>query len=35
MTTLIHALRQRDEEYGLASICHGTGGGTAVALQRV
>jgi len=34
MVTLIHALRQRDGERGLASICHGTGGGTALALER-
>lgn len=33
--TLLHALRQRDGETGLASICHGTGGGTALALERV
>ena len=33
MVTLIHALRQHDGEHGLASICHGTGGGTAVTLQ--
>lgn len=31
--TLIHALRQHDGERGLASICHGTGGGTALALE--
>ena len=34
-TTLLHALRQRDGELGLAAICHGTGGGTALALERV
>jgi acetyl-CoA C-acetyltransferase len=34
-TTLIHALRRRGEEHGLASICHGTGGGTALAVERV
>lgn len=32
--TLLHALRARDEETGLASICHGTGGGTALAVER-
>ena len=32
--TLLHALRQRDGETGLAAICHGTGGGTALALER-
>ena len=35
MVTLIHALRQHDGEQGLASICHGTGGGTALALELV
>ncbi len=35
LVTLIHALRQHDGERGLASICHGTGGGTALALERV
>ncbi len=33
--TLLHALRQRDGTLGLASICHGTGGGTALAVERV
>ncbi len=32
-TTLLHALRQRDGQLGLAAICHGTGGGTALALE--
>jgi acetyl-CoA C-acetyltransferase len=35
VVTLLHALRARDGETGLASICHGTGGGTALALERV
>lgn len=35
MVTLIHALRQHNGEQGLASICHGTGGGTALALELV
>jgi len=35
MVTLIHALRQHNGERGLASICHGTGGGTALALELV
>lgn len=34
-TTLLHALRQRDGALGIASICHGTGGGTALAVERV
>lgn len=33
MVTLLHALRQRGGALGLASICHGTGGGTALALE--
>lgn len=33
--TLLHALRQHDGTLGLASICHGTGGGTALAVERV
>lgn len=35
VTTLIHALLERDKSLGLAAICHGTGGGTAVAIERV
>ena len=35
LVTLIHALRQRDKETGMAAICHGTGGGTAVAVTAV
>ena len=35
MVTLIHAMRRRVCHLGLASICHGTGGGTAVAVERV
>jgi acetyl-CoA C-acetyltransferase len=35
IVTLLHALRQHDGQHGLASICHGTGGGTAVAVERV
>ena len=34
-TTLIHALRRRGGEFGLAAICHGTGGGTALAVEIV
>ena len=33
VTTLIHALRNHDGQHGLASICHGTGGGTAMAID--
>ncbi|HET6566333.1 MAG TPA: thiolase family protein [Rhodothermales bacterium] len=35
VTTLVHALKQHDKQTGLAAICHGTGGGTAVAVERV
>ena len=32
--TLLHALRQHDGTMGMASICHGTGGGVALAIER-
>ena len=35
MVTLLHALRQHDGQRGLAAICHGTGGGTAVAFELI
>ena len=35
IVTLAHALGSHDVENGLAAICHGTGGGTAVAIERV
>ena len=35
VTTLIHALAEQDKTFGLAALCHGTGGGTAVAIERV
>lgn len=35
VTTLVHALATRDADKGLAAICHGTGGGTSVAIERV
>ena len=35
VVTLVHALRSRDKQHGLAAICHGTGGGTALAVERV
>lgn len=34
-TTLLHGLRHRGGERGLAAICHGTGGGTALSLELV
>jgi acetyl-CoA C-acetyltransferase len=35
IVTLVHALRRRDSTLGLAAICHGTGGGTALAIERI
>lgn len=35
IVTLVHAMQRHDVQNGIASICHGTGGGTAVALERV
>lgn len=35
VVTLVHALAGQDREAGIAAICHGTGGGTAVAVERV
>jgi len=35
VVTLLHALRTHGGEYGLASICHGTGGGVALPVERV
>jgi len=34
-TTLIHALVHHQKTFGLAALCHGTGGGTAIAFERV
>ncbi|HEY9613279.1 thiolase family protein [Allocoleopsis sp.] len=33
VVTLLNALKQRNKTLGMASLCHGTGGGTAIALQ--
>lgn len=35
VVTLLHALRHRDATLGMASICHGTGGGTAMSVEMV
>lgn len=35
LTTLIHALHTHRQERGLAAICHGTGGSTAMAVEVV
>lgn len=33
LVTLLNALRQHGKQRGIASLCHGTGGGTAVAVE--
>ncbi len=35
IVTLLHALGATDGTLGLASLCHGTGGGTAIAIERL
>ncbi|MXX97941.1 MAG: thiolase family protein [Rhodothermaceae bacterium] len=35
VVTLIHALKAREKSLGLAALCHGTGGGTALALEML
>ena len=35
IVTLLNALEERGGKLGLASLCHGTGGGTAVAIERL
>lgn len=35
LVTLVNALQQEGKQRGLASLCHGVGGGTAVAVERV
>jgi len=35
IVTLLNALAQRNAKRGIASICHGTGGATAIAVERV
>ncbi len=35
IVTLLNALTQEDKSLGLAALCHGTGGGTAMAIERV
>ncbi|MDE2957749.1 MAG: thiolase family protein [Bacteroidota bacterium] len=34
VVTLLHALKTRDQALGLAALCHGTGGGTALVVER-
>jgi acetyl-CoA C-acetyltransferase len=35
VVTLLNALIEQDKTLGLAALCHGTGGGTAIAIERV
>jgi acetyl-CoA C-acetyltransferase len=35
LVTLLNALQEKDKHLGLASVCHGTGGGTAIAVERL
>ncbi len=35
VVTLLNALTVRNQTLGLAAICHGTGGGTALAIERI
>ncbi len=35
IVTLLNALKEQDKTLGLAALCHGTGGGTAVAIERI
>ncbi|NMG06005.1 acetyl-CoA C-acyltransferase [Brasilonema sp. UFV-L1] len=35
VVTLLNALQERNGQLGLAAVCHGTGGGTAIALSRL
>ncbi|WP_026732740.1 acetyl-CoA acetyltransferase PhaA [Fischerella sp. PCC 9605] len=35
VVTLINALQERDLSLGMAALCHGTGGGTAIAIEKV
>lgn len=35
IVTLLNALQHRNGQFGLAAVCHGTGGGTAFALERL
>jgi acetyl-CoA C-acetyltransferase len=35
VVTLLNALQRHNKQHGIAAICHGTGGGTALAVERV
>lgn len=35
VVTLLNALKEQNKTFGIVSLCHGTGGGTAIALERL
>ena len=35
VVTLLNVLQEQDRTLGMAALCHGTGGGTAIAIERV
>jgi acetyl-CoA C-acetyltransferase len=35
VVTLLNALKEQNKTLGMASLCHGTGGGTAIAVERL
>ncbi|MGL5083316.1 MAG: thiolase family protein, partial [Microcoleaceae cyanobacterium] len=35
LVTLLNALQEKNGHLGLAAVCHGTGGGTAIAIERL
>ena len=35
LVTLLNALQQRNGQRGIAAVCHGSGGGKALAIERV
>lgn len=35
VVTLLNALKEQNKTLGIAALCHGTGGGTAIALERL
>jgi len=35
VVTLIHALKSRKKKYGIAAICNGGGGGTAILVEAI
>ncbi|QYO67150.1 thiolase family protein [Leptolyngbya sp. 7M] len=35
LVTLVNALQGEDKQLGLAAVCHGSGGGTAIAIERL